>query len=53
MATVYKIQIKTVSPFINYSEKYMTEMFEKFLKEYRDYDTDMWFEATEIDVERL
>ena len=46
MATVYKIQIKAVSPFINYSETYITEMFEKFLKEQK-------FEATEIDVERL
>lgn len=46
MATVYKIQIKTVSAFINYNEKYITEMFEKFLKQQK-------FEATEIDVERL
>lgn len=46
MATVYKIQIKTVSPFINYSEKFMTEMFERFLREQK-------FEATEIDVQRL
>lgn len=53
MATLYKIQIKTISPFINYSEEYMTEMFEKFMKEYRDYDTGMKFEATEIEVERL
>jgi hypothetical protein len=53
MATVYNIKIRTVSPFINYSEKYMTKMFEKFLKEYEDLDTSMKFESTEIHVERL
>lgn len=53
MATLYKIQIKTVSPFISYNEAYMVEMFEKFLKEYRDEKTKLGFEGTEIDVERL
>jgi hypothetical protein len=53
MATVYKIQIKTVSPFINYSEDYVAEMFERFLKDYKDPQTEMKFESTEIDVERL
>ena len=46
MATLYKIKIKIVSAFINYNERDITEMFEKFLKEQK-------FEGTEIDVERL
>lgn len=46
MATLYNIKIKTVSAFINYNERDITEMFEKFLKEQK-------FEGTEIDVERL
>jgi len=53
MATVYKIKIKTVSPFLSYTEKDITKIFEKFLKDYRDKHTGLGFEATEIDVERL
>lgn len=52
MATLYTIKIKTVSAYVNYDEKYMTEMFEKFLKEYKDKDTKLGFEATEVEVER-
>ena len=44
MATVYKITIKTVSAWVNYSESDIAKMFEKFM-----YDT---FENTEIEVER-
>lgn len=53
MATIYKIRIKTVSPFMNWDENYMTKMFETFLKEYEDEMTGMKFESTEIKVERL
>jgi hypothetical protein len=53
MATKYKIKIKTVSPFMNWSEVYMTQMFKKFLEEYEDEMTGMKFESTEIEVERL
>lgn len=53
MATVYKIQIKTVSSFVAYDEHYIREMFDKFIRNYKDYDNGMGFEATEIDVERL
>jgi len=52
MATVYTIKIKTVSPFSNYNEEYIEKMFQKFLKEYRDKDTKLGFENTEINVER-
>jgi len=51
MATVYKIKIKTVSAFCNYNEAQMTEIIEKLLKEYKDKQTGLGFEATEIDVE--
>ncbi len=53
MATIYEIKIKTVSPFIAYNEKYMEEMFEKFLKDYRDLNTGLRFENTEIEVKRI
>ena len=53
MATLYKIKIKTVSAFCNYDEKYITDMFDKFLKDYKDKETGLGFEGTEIDVERL
>jgi hypothetical protein len=52
MATIYKIKIKTVSAFCAYNEKYIKEMFEKFLKEYKDKDSKLGFESTEIEVER-
>lgn len=50
MATIYDIKVKTVSPFCAYDEKYVTEMFSKFLKEYRDPKTGLRFESTEIEV---
>jgi len=53
MATVYKIKIKTVSPFCAYDEKYIKEMFEKFLKEYKDKNNKLGFESTNIEVERI
>jgi len=53
MATVYKIKIKTVSAFVNYDEKIITEIIEKLLKEYRDEKTGLGFEGTEINVERV
>jgi len=51
MATVYNIKIKTVSAWTAYNEDYMKNMFEKFLEEYRDKDTNLGFECTEIEVE--
>jgi hypothetical protein len=52
MATIYNIKIKTVSAFCSYDEKYIKDMFEKFLKEYKDKDNKLGFESTEIEVER-
>ena len=51
MATVYKIEIQTVSAFCAYDEKYVKEMFEKFLKEFKDDKTKLGFESTEVKVE--
>jgi hypothetical protein len=52
MATIYEIKIKTVSPFCNYTEEYIKELFEKFLKEYKDKESGLSFESTEVEVER-
>ncbi len=51
MATLYEINIKTVSAFCAYDERYMKELFDKFLKEYKDKHTQLGFENTEIEVE--
>ena len=51
MATIYNIKIKTVSPFCAYDEDYMKKMFMKFLKEYRDRDTGLRFESSEVEIE--
>ena len=53
MSTIYKIKIKTVSPFMNWDEEYMIKMFEVFLRDYRDDKTGMKFESTKIKVEKL
>lgn len=53
MATVYRIKIKTVSAFCNYSESDVVCIIEKLLKDYSDEKTGLGFEATEIDVEKL
>lgn len=44
--------MKTVSPFMAYDKEYMTKIFEKFLKEYKDPKTGHKFESTEIKVEK-
>ena len=53
MAAVYRVKIKTVSAFCNYSESDIVYIIEKLLKDYRDKKTGLGFEAIEIDVERL
>lgn len=53
MATIYQIKIKTVSAFCAHDEKYVKEMFEKFLQEYKDKETKLGFENTEIEVEQV
>lgn len=52
MATIYNIEIKTVSAFCAFDEEYMEKMFHKFLKEYRDEETGLGFENTEIEIVR-
>lgn len=52
MATIYQIKVKTVSAFCAYEEKYLQEMFEKFLQDYRDPKTQLGFENTEVEVKR-
>lgn len=52
MATVYKIKIDTTSAWVSYNEKYIQEMFEKFLKEYKDENTGLGFENTTVEVDR-
>lgn len=52
MATVYKIEITTVSAFCAYNEKYIKNMLEKFFKEYKDKDTNLGFESTEITLKK-
>lgn len=53
MATVYKVEIKTVSAWQAYPEDYVKEMFEKFLKEYEDEKTGLGFENSEVEVKKI
>lgn len=50
MATVYKIEIETTSAWVSCSEKQVKEMFDEFLKEYKDEKTGKGFECAEIEV---
>ena len=50
MATVYKIEIETTSAFVSYSEDKIKEIFECLIKEYKDKNTQMRFESTEVKV---
>lgn len=52
MATVYDIKIKTVSPFCSFDEEYVKRMFKEFLKSYKDKNTGLQFESTEVEVKR-
>ena len=53
MATVYNIKIKTVSPFCNYPEEELKEIFTKFMDAVKDEETGNKFESTEIEVKRI
>jgi len=53
MATLYKIKIKTVSPFANYDEDHMVGLLKTFFQNYRHPITGLGFEGTEIDVEKI
>ena len=52
MATIYNIKIKTVSPFISYSEEEVKEIMERLINSYRNITTGLKFESTEIEVEK-
>lgn len=39
MATIYNVKIKTVSAFVNYPEKEVKQIFDEFLKKYRNPET--------------
>lgn len=51
MATVYKIEIETVSPWVSYNEEDMKQMFEEFLSTYEFEGRDRPFESTTVNVE--
>jgi hypothetical protein len=48
MATVYKIEIETVSPFISYNEKSLAEMVKSFFDK-----ANTKFENTEVKVTKI
>ena len=51
MATVYKIEIKTVSPYIAYSEKDMDKIMLDLIKSYSKLN--FTFESTEVKTTKL
>lgn len=53
MATVYKIEIKLVSPFVNHDESYIEKLFKDFLTNHVDENTAQRFESIEVDVEKI
>lgn len=52
MATIYDIKIKTTSAFVAHDEKYVKQILEKFLSEYRDPKFNLGFESTTVKVEK-
>lgn len=52
MATIYKIKIKTISAFVAHDEKYVQQVFEKFLKTYKDEYTGLGFESIKVKVNK-
>lgn len=52
MATIYKIKIKTVSPFIDHGTKHVEKILKEFLETYKDEKTGLGFESTEVKVEK-
>ena len=50
MATVYNINVKTVSAFKRYREKDINKIFSDFLETYRDEKTGLKFESTVVDT---
>ena len=52
MATIYKIEIKTVSAFTNYSPQQMQEILQQMIEDHRN-KNGQGFESTEVNVERI
>ena len=53
MATVYKVEIETVSAFAAYPEEEVKKILEEFLKKYKNEKTGLGFESTEVKVTRI
>ena len=53
MASVYKVEIKTVSAWSNYPPAYLEKLLKEFLEKHRDKDTGLRFESTEVVVKRI
>ena len=53
MATLYKIEIKTTSAFVAHDKNYVGDIFSEFIEKYRDKNTGLRFENTDISVEIL
>ncbi len=51
MATVYKIEIKTVSPFVAYSEKEMDKIMLDLVNSYSNFNFN--FESTEVKTTKV
>lgn len=52
MATVYKVEMETVSSWVSYSPEQIQKFIESALKEFRDKKTGFKFERCEIKVVR-
>ena len=53
MASVYKVEIKTVSAWSNYPPAYLEKLLKDFMEKHRDKDTGLRFESTEVVVKRI
>lgn len=53
MATVYKIEIQTTSAFLAHDKNYVGDIFADFIEKYKDKNTGLKFENTDISVEIL
>ncbi len=52
MATVYKIEVETVSEWVNYPPEHLEKMLKKFFEEHKDEKTGHGFVNTEVKAKR-